>query len=130
MASDADSYKMDFVEVRVPDLMNLVEVIGLALGKQQAEDIAKCHNNLVDVRYSPLTKELEAVRDRFEGHVKDYWAERGRAQAQEELAAADDTEVADEPELHATPLGALTGDHRAPALEFTDDDEPEDEEDE
>lgn len=124
MESDPESYKMDFIEVRVPDLMNLVEVIGLALGKQQAEDIAKCHNNLVDVRYSPLTKELESVRNRFDGHVKDYWAERGRAQAQEEIDAADE-EVEEEelPELPAKPLGELTGDHRAPALVFTPDDE-------
>ena len=73
-----ESFKLDFVEVRVPDLMNLVDVLNLALGMMQAEDIAKCHRNLAEVRYSPLTREMAEVRDRFDGLNKDYWASKAQ----------------------------------------------------
>lgn len=122
-----ESYKLDEVEVRVPDLENLVEVLRLVHGKQQAEDIAKCHNNLVDVRYSPLTSEVEKVIKRFEGHLTDYWAEKGREQA---LAAAQEAQESDEGgeegeemlPLPDKPFGAPQV-QRAPAMEF--EDEPE-----
>lgn len=114
-----EDYKMHFVDIRVPDLMNLVDVLNLALGKQQAEDIAKCHNNLVDTRYSPLTKELESVRDRFDGYVKDYWAEKGRAQAEAELSGGEEVEESEESDLPTVePLGSLSGDRKAPPMEF------------
>ena len=126
-----ESYKLDFIEARVPDLMNLVEVLNLVLGLHQAEDIAKCHRNLVDVRYSPLTKEVEATRDRFDGLVKDYWAEKGRKVAAEEMARAagieeePEEEEDDLPEIpeDTVPLGSLKSEFKAPPMVFTEDDE-------
>ncbi len=119
-----DSYKLDEVSIRVPDLMNLVDVLKLVLGVHQAEDIAKCHRNLIDqIRYSPLTLEIEAVRDRFDGHVTDYWAKKGREQAEATQVEPEPIEAEGEP-LDATPLGAMT-EHRAPKMEFEYDEEQE-----
>ena len=124
-----ESYKLDEIGIRVPDVENLLEVLKLVHSKQQAEDLAKCYNNLVDVRYSPLTEEVGATIARVDGHLQDYWASKGRAVAIAQ-AAEEDVDEASEEELEplpTKPFGAVEI-QRAPMMEFTDEpvDEPED----
>jgi hypothetical protein len=93
---------MTTVEISLTDLEDARHVLSACLTLLTARDIEKAQANMAAQRPSPLTQEVERMKERFDGHLADYLLARHEAKTEGGPAEG---EADEDDELVSAPLG-------------------------
>jgi len=92
--------------ILIDDLENTRQVLAACLVYFTAQDVSKAQVNFGSIRRSPLTEEIERVKERLDGILGDFLLAQHEAGEGTQDPEALDDEDADEGVLSDSPLGA------------------------